>query len=375
MSFLSNHLTLRHAPSGTVLRLEPRAALRACSHQATAREPTPQEKATAATTLPGRPAGSHPAIAAAQAAAAGSKHPGAAAAAAPRAGAGVGAGSAPRLQVSAASKWTPKEGELSQFTVQQIDFGHDWTYTTLYKGDVMQEQNVDQAGPIPPAAGDAAPTTLVPAPSRVSPTTDEIKVEMLQRPDQILWYDSLPLFEDELHDNGVASLVVKVRVMPGCFLVLCQFWLRVDAVLMRVYDTRIFHEFGTDHLIREQTCREDSFDELAKVNSRQTWTSEDQEAPIVLISHTLFAYCSLAALCVRVVSVACLARRLCTPIRPWYRASSRSRQWRERRSALQPWTMQRRQTPLHHRAQLQPQRRRMHDRKLSSRHHKQSVHF
>lgn len=265
MSFLSNHLTMRHAPSGMVLRLEPRAALLACSHQATAREPTPQEKATAATTLPGRPAASHPAIAAAQAAAAaGSKHPGAAGAApaASRAGAGAGSAAAPRLQVSAASKWTPKEGELSQFSVQQIDFGHDWTYTTLYKGDVLQEQKAAD-GPVPAAAD--APPTLVPAPSRVSPTSDEIKLEMLQRPDPILWYDSLPLFEDELHDNGVASFVIKVRVMPGCFLVLAQFWLRVDAVLMRVYDTRIFHEFGTEYLIREQSCREDSFDELAKV--------------------------------------------------------------------------------------------------------------
>ena len=92
---------------------------------------------------------------------------------------------------------------------------------------------------------------------------------LLQRPDPILWYDSIPLFEDELHDNGVASLTVRVRVMEGCFLVLLQFWLRVDEMLMRVYDTRLFHQFGTQHAVREQMIREDSFDELAKVSARE----------------------------------------------------------------------------------------------------------
>lgn len=45
---------------------------------------------------------------------------------------------------------------------------------------------------------------------------------------------------------------------------LLQFWLRVDEKLMRVYDTRVFHEFGKDFVVREQIIREDSFDSLAQ---------------------------------------------------------------------------------------------------------------
>jgi len=166
------------------------------------------------------------------------------------------------VQVSAASKWTSKTYEgLIEGGVKQVDFNFDWTYTTLYKGDVLQS-----SGAASDAGGASAAAASVPsaASDRVQTTTSEIKVDLLTRPDPILWYDSIPLFEDELHDNGVASLTVRVRVMEACFLVLLQFFLRVDGQLLRVYDTRIFHEFGTDHCIREQTRREDTFDALAK---------------------------------------------------------------------------------------------------------------
>lgn len=48
-------------------------------------------------------------------------------------------------------------------------------------------------------------------------TTDRINYELLKRNDPIMFYDELTLYEDELHDNGLASLRVKL-VRPSCVL-------------------------------------------------------------------------------------------------------------------------------------------------------------
>jgi type 2A phosphatase activator TIP41 len=87
-----------------------------------------------------------------------------------------------------------------------------------------------------------------------------IPLAELTRPDPILFYAEVPLFEDELHDNGSSHLLVRVvrsffsfliylifngiqRVMPTCIFILARFTLRVDNVLFRTHDTRVYHSF------------------------------------------------------------------------------------------------------------------------------------
>ena len=80
--------------------------------------------------------------------------------------------------------------------------------------------------------------------------------ELLTRPDPILFYKHLVLYEDFLHDHGVVQLSLKIRVMPTCWFLLLRHWLRIDGVLTRVTDTRCFHEFGTDCVVREYSVKE-----------------------------------------------------------------------------------------------------------------------
>lgn len=47
--------------------------------------------------------------------------------------------------------------------------------------------------------------------------------------------------------------------MPSCLFVLQRLFLRVDDVLLRMNDTRVYHEFGTPYLVREYTSREDHY--------------------------------------------------------------------------------------------------------------------
>ena len=134
------------------------------------------------------------------------------------------------------------------------------------------------------------------------PSTDALDKSLLLARDPILFYDEVPLYESELDDNGASQLHVKVgtltvpmqhdnsfrtqqmavlleehllwsltpegdkhwamfesnccalahecdgvhmqvRVMPKCWFVLLRFWLRVDRVLIRLYETRYLCDF------------------------------------------------------------------------------------------------------------------------------------
>ena len=70
------------------------------------------------------------------------------------------------------------------------------------------------------------------------PTDLQINYEKLKIEEKMLFYDEVVLYEDELDDNGCTKLSVKLRVMPSGFFLLQRFYLRVDATLVRVHDTR-----------------------------------------------------------------------------------------------------------------------------------------
>jgi type 2A phosphatase activator TIP41 len=88
----------------------------------------------------------------------------------------------------------------------------------------------------------------------------------LSSKEPILFYDEVVLYEDELADNGVSLLTVKVRVMPGSWFLLLQFWLRVDGVLIRLRETRmhcIFAGSTNPVVLRESCWRESTFQALS----------------------------------------------------------------------------------------------------------------
>ncbi|KAA8586362.1 hypothetical protein FQN60_000198 [Etheostoma spectabile] len=77
---------------------------------------------------------------------------------------------------------------------------------------------------------------------KVVKTTERIDMEKLKAREQIMFFDEVLLFEDELHDHGVSMISAKIRVMPTSFFLLLRFFLRVDGVLIRINDTRLYHE-------------------------------------------------------------------------------------------------------------------------------------
>lgn len=72
---------------------------------------------------------------------------------------------------------------------------YDWTYTTTYAG------SLDDTG-----SGNAIEWT----PADPANAQHAIPIAELSRPDPILFYAEIPLFEDELHDNGASHLLVRI---------------------------------------------------------------------------------------------------------------------------------------------------------------------
>ncbi|CAO3667276.1 unnamed protein product [Rhizopus stolonifer] len=143
--------------------------------------------------------------------------------------------SSENLKVAYADEWSRKSA-MNHTDVKDVVKPYDWSYTTDYRGTCSAEFE--------------------------SSDVSMINIERLKKPEQILFYDENILYEDELADNGTAMLTVRLRIMPTCFLVLQRFFMRVDNVLFRINDTRLFHEFGQPYFVREYTSKEAHYNEI-----------------------------------------------------------------------------------------------------------------
>uniref|UniRef100_UPI0035902BD1 TIP41-like protein isoform X2 n=1 Tax=Myxine glutinosa TaxID=7769 RepID=UPI0035902BD1 len=133
----------------------------------------------------------------------------------------------PGLTVACSETW--QRGCQAADVVQP----YDWTYTTDYRGCLTGSRCM-----------------------QVQPTTERIDQAKLMNREPILFFEDIVLFEDELHDHGISVLSVKVRVMQSGFFLLLRFFLRVDGVVIRVNETRIYHQVDTSYLIREFVTKE-----------------------------------------------------------------------------------------------------------------------
>lgn len=125
--------------------------------------------------------------------------------------------------------------------IKEVVKPFDWSYSTDFKGRTHS----------PDAAVVWQPTDQ---------SKDPIRTDLLSRPDPILFYDDVIFYEDELADNGIAIFSCKIRVMADRLLLLCRFFLRLDGVIVRVRDTRIYIELASKTVIRQYTAKEESYD-------------------------------------------------------------------------------------------------------------------
>ena len=145
------------------------------------------------------------------------------------------------LRVAYARDWESTREETTQ-NIKEVVKPYDWSYSTAYAGSV--------------ADGGAA----------FAPTEKQIPIELLKRRDPILFFDEVVLYESELDDNGISLYSAKLRVHEKRMLLLCRLFMRLDNVLVRLRDTRIYVDFETDEVLREYTSKEASFNHVKNVS-------------------------------------------------------------------------------------------------------------
>lgn len=150
------------------------------------------------------------------------------------------------LRVAYAGEWTSSRENSTAAGIAEVVRPYDWSYSTDYHGTET------------PGFSDQKKLT-----STTPPPT--IPLELLRRRDPILFADEVVLYESELDDNGISILSVKVRVMERRMLLLCRLFMRLDNVVVRVRDTRVYVDFDTDLVIREYTAKEDGFANVKRV--------------------------------------------------------------------------------------------------------------
>lgn len=141
-----------------------------------------------------------------------------------------------RLKVAYSREW--QQSREDAHDIKEVVKPFDWSYTTDYTGD------------------------LAPGSREFQPTTVPIPLDLLRRPDPILFFDDVILYEDELADNGITMLSCKIRVMPARLLLLCRFFMRLDNVMVRLRDTRVYVDFEKREILREYIAKEEDYDKV-----------------------------------------------------------------------------------------------------------------
>ncbi|PGH17980.1 hypothetical protein AJ80_04601 [Polytolypa hystricis UAMH7299] len=143
------------------------------------------------------------------------------------------------LKVAYSKEWQ-KSRETTHEGISEVVKPFDWSYSTDFKG------------------------TLAPGAKPFEPSSKSIPIELLKRPDPILFFDEVVLYEDELADNGISILSCKIRVMPSRLLLLSRFFMRLDNVIFRLRDTRVYVDFDTGEVIREYVEKEEDYETVRK---------------------------------------------------------------------------------------------------------------
>ncbi|PWA14596.1 hypothetical protein CCH79_00017620, partial [Gambusia affinis] len=147
------------------------------------------------------------------------------------------------VKVACAQEWQESRAESEH--AQEVLRPFDWTFTTDYRGTLLGEELQIKA-------------------------EERIDIEKLKAREHIMFFEEVLLFEDELHDHAMmlhgfksskqdftfgswkvtaaknhimkSKDIERYRVMPSSFFLLQRFFLRVDGVLIRINDTRVYYE-------------------------------------------------------------------------------------------------------------------------------------
>ncbi|KAI1659538.1 TIP41-domain-containing protein [Daldinia decipiens] len=180
------------------------------------------------------------------------------------------------LQVAYAKSWSASREQTSA-GIKDVVRPYDWSYSTTYRGSVVPPSSRAPPPPLGPAAAEDDSNTGESKESSeqtaetardskfdFKPSKNPIPIELLKRRDPILFFDEVMLYESELDDNGISVLSVKLRVHERRMLLLARLFMRLDNVVVRVRDTRVYVDFAAEEVTREYTAKELGFEDVKR---------------------------------------------------------------------------------------------------------------
>lgn len=147
------------------------------------------------------------------------------------------------LKVAYAREWSESR-EKTHESIKEVVKPFDWSYSTDYKGTVHSKD----------------------AGLGFREEKEPIPLDLLKRPDPILHFEEVILYESEMDDNGISMYSIKLRVMPDRMLLLARNFMRLDNVLVRIRDTRVYVDFKSNKVTREYTATEEKFEAVKEVS-------------------------------------------------------------------------------------------------------------
>jgi len=148
--------------------------------------------------------------------------------------------------------YIPNQAKSQYSKIDDTKNEEDWSFSSPYMGHITSINNSPMSKYYPEIK-----ETKVFKKEKTNLKYPETKVE------NVLNYNQIHFFEDELGDIGFSEGKIGFGVMNECFLGLMRCYLRVDNMVVRNIDTKIYHKFGDNYIIRNFLVKEKTYDELA----------------------------------------------------------------------------------------------------------------
>ena len=163
--------------------------------------------------------------------------------------------------------------------IKRVEATSDWSFSSPYMGNISSIAKSEINMFYPDIKDDKSFEI------KFGNDTNGIKIplEKLGPQNKIIEYCQVDFFEDELSDNGISEGKIRFRVMDDCFYGLMRSYIRVDTVLIRNIDTRIYYGFGDEYIIRNISVKEMSYETLKQMgfSFSNEWNMSPNQSDIV----------------------------------------------------------------------------------------------
>ena len=183
----------------------------------------------------------------------------------------------PQVKVQYYKTWDNMKEERDD--IKRIEPTYDWSFSSPYMGSISSIAKSDIGSFYPEIKDDKK--------FEIKHGNDTngvvIPLEKLTPENKIIEYYQVDFFEDELSDNGISEGKIRFRIMNDCFYGLMRSYMRVDNVLIRNIDTRIYYGFGDEYIIRNVSVKEMSYEKLTNMgfSFSNEWNMSPNQSDIV----------------------------------------------------------------------------------------------